>query len=257
MTGPRKPPALEEARLKIAWIVRKRGLSREEAAVSARHLAPDEAIGRPARKDYPILKGRESVIEARVLGARGQAFTDAPVDFYGTIAEVLEMPLDNNHSRAIFIAVLNGLSRALGLTDRTIHCKNDEPELCAERVAAYFTDELGASRIGLVGLNPAIAEKLAERTGESGLRITDLDPQNIGSRRFGVTVEDGETAAPDMIRWADALLVTGTTLVNGTFEPLNAYAQKHKKSLLLFGMTAAGACSLLGLPRLCFYGRDA
>ena len=57
--------------------------------VLAKPLTPEEAIGKPGRRDFPILEGKERVIEATVLGARGQAFTDSASDFEGR----LEQPL--------------------------------------------------------------------------------------------------------------------------------------------------------------------
>ncbi len=39
-------------------------------------LNPKEAIGTPDRNDYPILKGKELIIEATFKDAKGQSFTD-------------------------------------------------------------------------------------------------------------------------------------------------------------------------------------
>jgi hypothetical protein len=69
-------PTLEVVRAAFARIVAEEGLGDRRLAVRARPLDPAEAIGRPARRDYPILTGVERVIEAFVVDARGQAFTD-------------------------------------------------------------------------------------------------------------------------------------------------------------------------------------
>ena len=57
-------------------------------SLKSRGLTPEEAIGRTARTDYPILNGREVMLQARFGEALGQAFTSAPVDFEGSLADV-------------------------------------------------------------------------------------------------------------------------------------------------------------------------
>jgi hypothetical protein len=83
--------------------------------VRVRDLTPEEAIGTPEDRDYPLVKGRERLLEAEILGSRGQAFTDTPGDFSGTLKEVALLQLTDNRSRAVFIAALNALMRHLGL----------------------------------------------------------------------------------------------------------------------------------------------
>jgi len=40
-------------------------------------LSPRDAIGDPGRDDFPILRGREVLMQAVYKGAAGQAFTSA------------------------------------------------------------------------------------------------------------------------------------------------------------------------------------
>ncbi len=47
--------------------------------VNIRPLTPQEAIGNPERDDFPLLKGKEVMIQADFRGSRGQAFTDMPL----------------------------------------------------------------------------------------------------------------------------------------------------------------------------------
>ncbi|MFC1679067.1 Rossmann-like domain-containing protein, partial [Elusimicrobiota bacterium] len=89
-----------------------------------------------------------------------------------------------------------------------------------------------------------------------GVRLTDRDADNIGVIRFGVKIEDGDAVYEDLIRWADVVVITGTTLLNGTFDSLAACARKHGKDYLVYGMTVAGVSALIGLPRVCFFGRN-
>jgi len=51
--------------------------------------------------------------------------------------------------------------------------------------------------------------------------------------------------------------VTGTTLVNGTFDSIWDWIQRHGKDYLIYGVTAAGVCELMGWKRICPYRRSA
>lgn len=53
----------------------------EPVSVIARPLTAEEAIGRPEHDDYPLLKGKERMMEARFKGAAGQAYTDRSINF--------------------------------------------------------------------------------------------------------------------------------------------------------------------------------
>ncbi len=48
------------------------------------------------------------------------------------------------------------------------------------------------------------------------VRVLDLDPDNIGKTKYGVLIEDGEKDLDEVLNWAEVLLVTGSTVVNGT-----------------------------------------
>jgi hypothetical protein len=47
------------------------------------------------------------------------------------------------------------------------------------------------------------------------------------------------------------MLITGSTLVNGTIDGLMESALRHQKRAVFYGTTIAGAAYLLGLERLC------
>jgi len=51
------------------------------SVVSARVLSSKEAIGETGRDDYPLLKGKEAMVEAVYKGVKGHAFTDMPGGF--------------------------------------------------------------------------------------------------------------------------------------------------------------------------------
>ena len=66
---------LHECREMLRELVRQRGLDHANVVVRARPLTPEEAIGSPGRRDFPILEGKERVIEANVMG-QGKGFHD-------------------------------------------------------------------------------------------------------------------------------------------------------------------------------------
>ena len=134
-----------------------------------------------------------------------------------------------------------------------MHCKDEDPQKCAREIANIISGEYGRVKVGLVGLNPAIAESLVETFGLENVRITDLNAGQIGEKRFGVTVMDGSRQAGELIEWSDVVLMTGTTLVNGTFDSLREQILESKKHYIVYGVTAAGVCALEGFDRICPY----
>ena len=257
VSEPETPGILEQARSRLREIVEAERLLQAQVSVRVKPLTPQEAIGNPERQDFPIIIGKERMIEASVLGARGHAFTDSPREHMATVAQVLELELDTNHRRAIVVATLNAVLRHLDRVTGTVHCKDEDPELCAREIAQLLLERFGRAEVGLVGLNPAIAERLVDAFGAEHTRITDLNRDNIGVRRFGVTIWDGSARTDELIEASDVLLVTGTTLVNGTFDAIWRRTCASGKQFIPYGVTASGVCELMGLERLCPRGQDA
>ena len=198
-------------------------------------------------EDFPLFRGKESLVEADFKGYKGQAFTDAPSNFSGRVREISSLPLDTNRNRAIFIATLNSLMNYLNLTEKCIHCRNQEPEKCAEQLQEHIKQRYGNVRIGLVGYQPAMVEQLKSTFK---IRVLDLNSDNIGQYKYDTLIEDGEQHCKDAVDWADIVLVTGSTIINGTivnFINLN-------KPVIFYGTTVAGAAELMGLERICFEG---
>ncbi|MFC1563107.1 Rossmann-like domain-containing protein [candidate division KSB1 bacterium] len=245
---------LQNSRVKLTEIIRKNGLYDVSVSVLVKTLTPKEAIGEPGRRDFPIITGKERVIEAQVLNARAHAFTDSPGEFVGRLREILDFPLSSNRWRAIYIATLNAVLKYLNLTDKTMHCKDDDPEKCAKEIASHLLKGWGKVKVGIIGLNPAIAEMLTNAFGKENVKITDLDKQNINSSKYGVEIWDGNEMTEELIKKSDVILITGTTLVNGTFDYINNCVQNYKKDYLIYGVTGAGICKLMGLNRICPYG---
>ena len=240
---------LEDARFKLAEMIEKQGWDAKEkvSIVSARDLSPEEAIGKPDRDDYPLLTGKEVMMEARVRDGVGQAFTDQAGHFEGTLADVLQMSLDTNFRRAVFVATLNAVMRSLGEIEGTVHCKDKEPALCAKQLPSYIREKFGNPKIAFIGLQPGLIEALHSAGFE--MRATDLNPDNIGQVRSGVLMQDAALNAEN-VRWADLVLSTGSVLVNDTYHELN-----QGKSVVYYGVTAAGLAKMFDLPRFCHCGR--
>ncbi len=184
-------------------------------------------------------------MQAEFKGSLGQAFTDHFGDFEGTLDEVSDMAMENNYRRAVFIASLNAVLRHFGQVEKTIHCRDEEPKQCARELTAYIAQRYGRVRVTQVGFQPRMVESMAPAFP---LRVLDLDPDNIGRKRFQVTIESPD-ATEEAIRWADLLFVTGTTLVNGTVDQFLG-----DKPVLFYGTTIAGAARLMGWERFCAYG---
>ena len=85
--------------------------------------------------------------------------------------------------------------------------------------------------------------------------MTDLNPDNIGKERAGVLVWDGAADLARLVEWYDVGLATGSSIVNGTIDDIVDRFQAACKRLVFFGNTISGAAALLGLRRMCPFGR--
>lgn len=245
-----KEQLYEELKARFLKILSDENLLTEKIEINSKALTPEEAIGITKRKDFPIITGKEIMVQAECRGAKGQAFTDSPAVFKGTLAEICNMDLKNDPQAAgLFIAALNAVMKYLGRAECSVHCKSEGPEQCAKDALAYIKDNYGSPRIALVGYQPALLENLSK---EFNLRVLDLNPANIGKVRYGVKVEDGISDYEEVVReWADLVLCTGSTICNGTIVNFMDLG----KPVLFFGTTLSGAAPLLGLNRMCFADR--
>lgn len=252
----RKNSLIEKSRILFNEIISGYGLFEAHVSVLVKTLTPEEAIGDPGRRDFPIVAGRERVVEAEVLGARAHVFTDSPKEFIGNLKEVLCFSLTSNRERSIYVATLNATLRYLNFIENTIHCRDEDPERCGLEIAHQILKRWGKVTVGLIGLNPAIAENLIKIFGYQNIRITDLNKQNIDSFKYGVKIWDGNNMTEELIKQSDVLLITGTTFINGTFDSIMDLLKVYNKEYLIYGVTGAGICKLLGLNRICPYSRS-
>ncbi|WP_321400618.1 Rossmann-like domain-containing protein [Maridesulfovibrio sp.] len=230
-----------QSRAYEAW--KAAGILDENIEVKARTLTTEEAIGNPEGDDFPLLRGKEKLMEAQFRGCKGQAFTDRYGNFSNTLREIAEMDLSNNFRRAIFVSALNAVQCSLGKAERTIHCKDEGPALCAPQLGDYIEEKYGKPKLGLIGYQPAMIKALSTRFE---MRIVDLDPDNIGSEKCGITVE-GPDSTSEVLDDVNLLVVTGSTIVNDT---LGNFLREDKPTIF-FGTTVSAAAEMMGWQRFC------
>lgn len=228
----------------VKKLISEHSLEDEMISVSARPLTPEEAIGNPAHDDYPLLKGKERMMQAVFQDTKGQAFSDHTGNFSGSLSQVIDLPMDSNFHRAILVATANAVLRQRGIITKSCHCKDHDPVMCA----SYLKDGLAPfspKRVGMIGDQPRLLEALAR---DFEVRVCDRDPEKIGTVQSGIVVEDSEVYR-DINNWADLLLVTGTTLVNDTIDNFTGDVP-----IVFYGITIGGAAQLLNLNHFCPLG---
>ena len=227
-------------------LVRNHGLESDEIVIKARPLTPDEAIGNPEDRDYPLITGRERMMQAEFRDTIGQAYTDMYGNYTGRLVDIARMELKNNYRRAIFISSLNAVMRYLGLVDKTVHCRDNEPRECSARLTEHILERYGPPRVTIVGFQPRMVESLA---GNFEIKVTDMDCANIDSRKFG-TVIQGPQKTREHLDWCDIALVTGSTIVNDTIGDFI-----DTKPVIFYGVTISGAARVSGFQTYCYCGR--
>jgi hypothetical protein len=183
-------------------------------SITSRALKNEKAIGNPDRKDFPLLTGKEVLLQADIDGFLGQALTNK-----------------------------------MGQVKKTIHCLNNEPEDCAKEICKEIIEKHGHCKVGIIGYQPAILEHCAQAFGAENVMITDLNSDNVGDMRYGVKVMDGFTDTKQLVEFADVLLVTGTILANGTDRGVLMKIQE--KPFYFFGTTCAGLAHINDYKRIC------
>ena len=226
-------------------LINENELQAEEVIIRATPLSPEQAIGNPEDKDYPLVIGVERLMQAEFRGSLGQAFTDRYGDFTGKLSDIVEMDLKNNFRRAIFISSLNAVMKHLGLINQTVHCRDNQPKECSYELVKYIEKHHGHPRVAMAGFQPRIIEALAK---SFELKVTDMDQDNIGKEKFGVRIDD-PSQTEENLNWCDIAVVTGSTIVNGTIDQFQI-----DKPVIFYGVTISGAAKLLGLNHFCPFG---
>lgn len=236
----------ERMRKVLAEMAEEVGLE-TDVEVSVGPLEVKDAIGTPKRKDYPLQKGKEKLMEAAVLGSRGQAYTDMYGNYHGTLSDVIALELKDNFQRAVFLSTLNALLRHLKRIENTRHCRDEYLEHCGRGIVEYIKERVGAPRVWLVGMQPRLLENLSMHFQ---IKVTDMDPDNIESKKSGAVIEN-PSAADEISKWCNLIVATGTIFVSNTFEEILSCG----KPVVLYGVTAAAPAHILGIQRYCPYSR--
>ncbi len=243
---------LHQLKSEFENIIKEHNLMDNRIEITARPLEIREAIGETGRTNLPLQTGKEVLIQAEFSGCSGQAFTDNPGDFTGTLDDVLKLELDNNFNRALLVAAINAVTCYLGLASNTIHCRDDDLEKCGNDIVKQLKNEYGEElKIGIIGFQPVIIENIISGFGQENVAITDLSSDNIGTSISGVGIWDGTSYTEKLIAESDVVLATGSTAANDSLMEIKNLSDKYSKELLLFGTTVAGPAALLGLKRIC------
>jgi uncharacterized protein (DUF4213/DUF364 family) len=219
----------------------------KDTVVVSSPLSPREAIGETGRNDFPLLKGKEVLMQAVYRGSFGQAFTPAWGSFSGSLGEVLDLPLTGSFERAVLVSTMNAVLRYMGLVCGTVHCRDDGPKRCATQMALWIKEQKG-ERVGLVGMQPALLEALVGSLGPDKVMVSDL--AEAGKVRCGVRVLDGMDSS-ELFEGCQIILVTGSSLVNGTLDGIMEKARRHDRRVVFYGSTISGVAYLLDLERWC------
>ena len=229
----------------VKKIIAEKSLGNEMVSVSARPLTPEEAIGNPVHNDYPLLKGKERMMQAVFQDTKGHAFSDHTGNFTGSLAQVLNFSMDSNFHRALLVATANAVLRRMSIISKSCHCKDHDPVICASHLIDALSP-FSPRRVGMIGDQPRLLEAVA---GNFEVRICDRDPEKIGTIQSGILIEDAEVYR-DIKKWADLLLVTGTTLINDTIDNFAGDVP-----IVYYGITITGAAKLLNFNHFCPLGR--
>ena len=244
---------LEKAKSEFIHVCDNQGLDLSRT-ITVHPLLPRDAIG-DAEVDFVIKKGKEYVIEATFDKAHGQAFTGIACEWNGTLEELLSLELLDIRNRGIFVASMNAVLRALGLATGTNHCRDEDPTNCGPEITGQLETRFGSKRFGLAGLQLAILKALVNHFTRELVRVVDLNPDNVGSSKYGIEVWDGQRDLSRLVEWSEVGLVTGSSIVNGTIDEIIKRFRDCGKPLVFFGNTISGTAALLDLDRLCPFGR--
>lgn len=204
-------------------------------------------------KEYALMRGKEVIVDCRINNIHGQAFTDTPKRFNGRIMDVAHTVLGDAGERSIFFATLNAVMRKLGLIDRTVHCRGDDPEKCGDLLAKEILKNFGKVKLAHIGYQPGHV-KATSKVFET-IYVTDLNPENIGKTKFGLKIFNG-SLNEDIIRKAEVACITGSAIVNGTLFEILEYCKKYGVKQVLYGVTVKGAAKILGYNVFCPLSRD-
>ncbi|MEW6221921.1 MAG: DUF364 domain-containing protein [Candidatus Hadarchaeota archaeon] len=203
-------------------------------------------------EEYALARGNEVILRCEFKGCYGDAFTDEPKPFVGKLSDVENMPLESSTDRAVYFATLNAVFSYLGLRD-SVHCKKEKPEACGKQLVKYIADNFGEKVVvAHIGYQPGQVEACTKLFKNY---VTDLNPKNIGKRKFGCKILGGNKNK-EVIEKADVASITGSTIVNGSLPQLLEWCNLYRTEPIVYGVTISAAAKILKLRHYCPYARS-
>jgi len=203
---------------------------------------PEHTLRPPEDPPSTVAKP-EYCVTAQIRGVKGEAYTETPEPFCGTLQDALSIPVTEKGISAVTISAINAAMNALSLSPGVFSNDQQFHIHYADALCRYVSEHYGNTRIVLVGYDGYIVKRFMEE----GLDFwtLDLNPDHITQNRFGHVIVNGARKNRDSsLAWGRIFLVTGSSLCNGTIIP---YLESGKE-LLFYGVTCAGTAALLNLP---------
>ena len=203
---------------------------------------PEQTL-RPENDPPSTVARPEYCVTAELCGVKGEAYTEEPTDFRGALKEALEIPPTEKGISAITIAALNAAISYLGLAPGVFPEGEKARFAYADALCRYVTEQHGKNNIILVGYDGY----LVKRFMDEGLDFwtMDRDPANITQDLFHhVVVNNAKRNRESSFIWGTYFVITGSSRCNGTI----VHYLISNKELLFYGISCAGAASLLNLP---------
>ena len=203
---------------------------------------PEKTL-RPENDPPSTVAHPEYAVTAELCGVKGEAYTEEPEDFTGTLQQALEIPPTEKGISAVTIAALNAAMSLLKKAPGMFPEGEEARVRYADALCRYVTEHFGKENIILVGYDGY----LVKRFMDEGLDFwtMDRDPDHIAQDRFHhVVVNNAKRNRESSFVWGKYFIVTGSTLCNGTI----LHYLNSGRELLFYGITCAGAATLLNLP---------
>lgn len=220
-----------------------------EESVNISAISP-EFFQLPSR-DYAVMSGEERIVECHFRKSSAHVFTSVPLRGCLKIKDIIKADLSNIVGRTLFYCLLNVVMKQLGYLSGTLHCRGFEPVMCAELLADKLKRS-GAKKVLLIGYQPAMVDALVKNI--ETLYVTDMNPKNIGKVVHGVGILS-HTLNLALISEVDAVIATGSALINNTLWQLYEEAKKLSKRFIVYGVSAAGASRIFNIERHCPFSR--
>lgn len=202
-----------------------------------------ECTLRPENDPPSTVAHPEYCVTAVLGGVKGEAYTENPEDFSGTLEQALSIPPTEKGISAVTIAALNAAVSSLGLAPGTFPEGEEAKQRYADALCRFVTEHYGTGNIVLVGYDGYLVKRFMEEGWD--FWTMDRDPDHISQDRFHhVVVNNAKRNRESSFVWGKYFIVTGSTLCNGTI----LHYLNSEKELLFYGITCAGTAALLKLP---------